>query len=136
MNEQPGDIIRIWLGSGHLGGAAPKYKFLICVCDNDRRYLAINSDPRRASAGDDLQITQKDLGILTKPVSYVDCSRLVELLYADYADGMNKPESGPKGKISDELKVRILKKVVASRGLTKIQKKIIFRSFGVPYPNP
>ena len=124
----PGDVSHIWLGSEHLGGAAAKFKYLIRIDEKERRFLVINSEPRRLRPDDNVRISHNEAPYLPNDASYVDTSRIINLGYADFTNGMAKRGAKAVGSLSDQCKARLLENVAKSKVLPKWQKDMIARS--------
>ena len=126
----PGDVIHIWLGSEHLGGKDAKFKYLIRVDEKERRFLAINSGQHwRPECNVPISAT-----FLPNPVSYIDTSRVIGLLYAEFADGMAKKGARPVGSLDDDCRARLLDNVGKSKLLPRWQIKLIVRNL-TPKPS-
>ena len=102
-----GDAIKV---KGHFASPS-KVKILICVSPSINavlgRFFVVNSDPYRLASDAQLTITRSDLGGLDRP-SHIDTSKLVSLQAMETQGEVDKDARCYVGKITDELKSRIV----------------------------
>jgi hypothetical protein len=132
----PGDVIHIWLGKEHVGGQAAKFKYLICVDAKERRFLCINSEPRRVTPDENMPLSRTEAEFLPNDMSYIDTSRIIGLVYSDFRDGMGKPGAKEVGRLNERCKAKLLAATAKSKVLPKWQKEMIARNLGSGAPPP
>jgi hypothetical protein len=123
---KPGDVIYIWLDETHLGGGAD-YKYCISVDPKEKRFLLINSEPRRSTPTLNVPVTNKEVTELTKATSYIDGSRLINLTKLEFDRGMKQRKAHECGPIPPAVVKRILSIVDSAKTIPNWQKELIKR---------
>ena len=108
-----GGIYYLWCAAMH----PPKEKFFICVDAERRWFLIINSRPvAKVAPETQLEVTNVEIGVLPKPESFIDTSRLMQLPPTEVAPAVRGDVRACRGSISPTLRQRI-KECVDSHGV-------------------
>lgn len=126
MDLNPGDVIHIY---SLFTSPTPKYKYAICVCDLQKMFFLINTEPRRLTPKAQVLIKVEELPCL-KNNSYVDTSKFIRY----YPSEINSADK--IGKLSDYLKHKIKEAALQNCNLPKNHKKLVKIKFTNQFDQP
>jgi hypothetical protein len=137
---KPGDVFYIWIDTKHLGGADAKFKYAISVDPEGRFFLLINSDPRRITSDQNVQVKKAELPYLPNDISYIDTSRVITLTRPEFKEGMQHKGAKECGALPEAVIRRVLPRINESKTLPIWQKRFIaetlLRILEAPKPKP
>ena len=102
----------------------PKWKYIVCIHANAGQFLWINSKQRKTKPGSNIPMSPKELDCLERP-SFICTSIIVPLDPEEIqCDSTGRPHD-LRGRLSDELKRRVVDSLEASRYLNENEKELI-----------